>query len=98
MARKCSPADKYVHYAQSLRFRGKAINLLKKNIASKSRQQEDSTLASILMLTLTDMCIGGRSDYSSHIKGARWLMGLRGTKRTRGGFVEQFIAWYGFDD
>lgn len=76
-----------------LRFKGKAMKRLQENLYSEQRAKHPGTLATILMLCLSDICQGGLSSFESHFLGAKNLIELRGTDRTVGCFVEQYLAW-----
>jgi hypothetical protein len=98
------------YLVKSLRFKGKAMKLLQKNLYHEETAKDPSNLAAILMLSLCDVsppicdkklslrftkiCLGGQYKFEAHFQGARRLIELRGTERTKDNFVEQYIAWY----
>lgn len=77
----------------SLKFRGKAMRRLQECLWSEQSAKDEGNLSSVLMLTLTDMCLGGPSNFDAHFKAAKSLIDLRGPEKTRDSFVEQYIAW-----
>lgn len=81
------------HLIDCLRFRGKAMRRLQEQLWSEETAKDESNIASVLMLTLTDMCLGGFSNFDAHFAAARKLIDLRGDSRTQDAFVEQYIAW-----
>ncbi|KIV88738.1 hypothetical protein PV10_08390 [Exophiala mesophila] len=76
-----------------LRFRGKAMRRLQEQLWSEETAKDESNIAAVLMLTLTDMCLGGFSNFDAHFAAARKLIDLRGESRTQDAFVEQYIGW-----
>jgi hypothetical protein len=80
-------------HIQSLRFRGKAMRRLQEQLWADPSPTDESRLATILMLTLTDMSLGGYSNFDAHFAAARNLVDLRGANKTPDAFVEQYIAW-----
>jgi hypothetical protein len=65
---------------------------LQEDLYSPARATHPGTLATILMLCLSDICQEGVSDFESHFQGAKRLIELR-PETTPGCFVEQYIAW-----
>ncbi|KAK5024940.1 hypothetical protein LTS07_008318 [Exophiala sideris] len=80
-------------HVQSLRFKGKAMRRLQEQLWAEQNALDESKLATILMLTLTDLCLGGYSNFDAHFTAARKLIDLRGSRKTPDAFVEQYIAW-----
>lgn len=81
------------HLVDSLRFRGKAMRRLQECLWSEESAKDEGNLTAILMLTLTDLCLGGHSNFDAHFKAAKRLIELRGEEKTQDVFVEQYIAW-----
>lgn len=81
------------YFIDSLRFRGKAMRRLQECLWSEQSAKDEGNITSVLMLTLTDMCLGGPSNFDAHFKAAKRLIDLRGPERTQDCFVEQYIAW-----
>jgi hypothetical protein len=75
------------------KFRGKAMRRLQEQLWSEHCASDDGNLTTILMLTLTDMCLGHASNFDAHFGAAKKLIDLRGANRTQDTFVEQYIAW-----
>ncbi|PWY63977.1 hypothetical protein BO83DRAFT_431367 [Aspergillus eucalypticola CBS 122712] len=76
-----------------LRFKGKAMKRLQEDLYSPVRAKQPATIATILMLCLCDICHRGFSTFDSHFRGAKKLIELRGSDRTVGCFVEQYLVW-----
>lgn len=76
-----------------LRFRGKAMRRLQEQLWTEENAKDESNIAAVLMLTLTDMSMGGFSNFDAHFAAARKLIDLRGKTKTPSSFVEQYIAW-----
>lgn len=76
-----------------LKFRGKAMRRLQEQLWSEQSAQDEGNITTVLMLTLTDLCLGGPSNFEAHFVAAKKLMDLRGAARTRDNFVEQYIAY-----
>ncbi|GAM88165.1 hypothetical protein ANO11243_061960 [Dothideomycetidae sp. 11243] len=81
------------HGVDGLRFRGRAMRRLQEQMWTENTAKDESNLAAVLMLILTDMCAGGFSNFDAHFAAAKRLVDLRGTSRTDGAFVEQYVAW-----
>ncbi|EXJ86315.1 hypothetical protein A1O3_03266 [Capronia epimyces CBS 606.96] len=75
------------------KFRGKAMRRLQEQLWSDHCASDDGNITTILMLTLTDMCLGDASNFDAHFGAAKRLIDLRGANRTQDTFVEQYIAW-----
>jgi hypothetical protein len=54
---------------------------------------DESNLATLLMLILCDICMGGHSNFETYFTIAKALITFRGQTRTPGNFVEQYICW-----
>jgi hypothetical protein len=80
-------------HVQALRFRGKAMRRLQEQLWAEQNGMDESNLATILMLTLTDLSMGGHSQFDAHFTAARKLVDFRGSNKTPNAFVEQYIAW-----
>lgn len=78
---------------ESLKFRGKAMRRLQESLWSEQSAKDEGSLSAVLMLTLTDLCLGGPSNFDAHFRAAKRLIDLRGEKKTQDVFVEQYIAW-----
>ncbi|KAF2496533.1 hypothetical protein BU16DRAFT_580652 [Lophium mytilinum] len=85
-------SNEMFHY-ESLKYRGKAMSLLQEDLYCEERARNPATLATILMLTMTDVCLGGVAKFDTHFQGAKKLIELRGAERTPDSFVEQSLAW-----
>lgn len=80
-------------HVDCLKFRGKAMRRLQEQLWSETSAKDESNLATILMLTLSDICMGGFSNFEAHFAAAKRLIDLRGNNKTEGAFVEQYLAW-----
>ncbi|KAJ5746860.1 uncharacterized protein N7511_008556 [Penicillium nucicola] len=78
--------------SEFLRFKGKAMKRLQEDLYSQTRATHPGTLATILMLCLSDICQGGISDFESHFLGAKKLIEMR-SETTPRCFVEQYLMW-----
>lgn len=77
----------------TLRFRGKALSRLQESMWCIDSFMDESNLATLLMLILCDICIGGHSNFATYFTMAKTLISFRGQTRTPGNFVEQYICW-----
>lgn len=77
----------------ALRFRGKALNRLQESMWCLDSSLDESNLATLLMLVLCDLCMGGHSNFETYFTMAKNLIKTRGPLRTPGNFVEQYISW-----
>lgn len=66
---------------------------LQEALYSDERAKEQGTLATILMLSLCDIALGGFAGFDTHFIGAKKLIDVRKSQRTLGNFVEQYLAW-----
>lgn len=82
-----------VFFVEALRLRGKALSRLQESLWSSDGALDESNLATILMLILCDMCMGGHSNFEMYFTFAKSLIDLRGPNRTWNNFVEQYISW-----
>lgn len=80
-------------FVEALRLRGKALSRLHESMWSTEGALDESNLATVLMLILCDMCMGGHSNFETYFSFAKSLMDARGPMRTRDNFVEQYISW-----
>jgi len=78
---------------KSLTFKGKTIERLQETLYSEERAKDQGTLATILMLSLCDISLGGFARFDTHFLGARKLIDMRQSQHTPGNFVEQYLAW-----
>lgn len=76
-----------------LRFRGKAMRRLQEHLWSEETAKDEGNIATIMMLILTDICLGGYSNFEAHFAAAKRLIDLRGSNRSQDNFVEQYAAW-----
>ncbi|ETS87903.1 hypothetical protein PFICI_01731 [Pestalotiopsis fici W106-1] len=77
----------------ALRFRGKALSRLQESMWCVDSSLDESNLATLLMLILCDLCMGGPSNFETYFTMAKSLINLRGPLRTPDNFVEQYISW-----
>ena len=77
----------------ALRLRGKALSRLKESMWSGEGAIDEANLATILMLILCDLCMGGHSNFEMYFSFAKCLIDARGALRTPNNFVEQYISW-----
>lgn len=77
----------------ALRFRGKALNRLQESMWCVDSSLDESNLATLLMLILCDLCMGGHSNFEAYFTMAKSLINTRGPLRTPDNFVEQYISW-----
>ncbi|KAJ9651236.1 hypothetical protein H2198_009491, partial [Neophaeococcomyces mojaviensis] len=80
-------------FVEALRHRGRALSRLQESMWSSVNALDEGNLATILMLILCDMCMGGHSNFEMYFAFAKSLMDVRGPMRTRNNFVEQYISW-----
>lgn len=78
---------------EALRLRGKALSRLQESMWSSTAAMDEGNLATILMLILCDMCMGGHSSFEMYFTLAKRLIEARAPARTTDNFVEQYISW-----
>jgi hypothetical protein len=78
---------------RTLRFRGKALSRLQESMWCIDSFMDEGNLATLLMLILCDICMGGHSNFATYFTMAKALIAFRGQTRTPGNFVEQYICW-----
>ena len=87
----CQKNDAFL--TEALRLRGKALSRLKESMWSSNAALDEGNLATILMLILCDMCMGGYSNFEMYFTLAKNLVDARGPLRSEHNFVEQYISW-----
>jgi hypothetical protein len=65
---------------------------LQEALYSNERAKDEGTLATVLMLALCDIALGGYAGFDTHFMGAKRLIDLR-QSRSPDNFVEQNLAW-----
>lgn len=78
---------------EALKLRGKALRRLQESMWSSEGAIDEANLATVMMLILCDMCMGGHSNFETYFTFAKSLMDARGEVRTPNNFVEQYISW-----
>ncbi|KAK5149231.1 hypothetical protein LTR04_007306 [Oleoguttula sp. CCFEE 6159] len=81
---------------EELCYKTNSIELLNTQLADPSLAQDDSVLATLLILCLFHVCDSGFSKFKTQLAGVQKLLSMRGPSIQSGfsGWVEMFFTWF----